>query len=83
MKGVSSSLCGKTHFLNELVILLGYFYTVTVKPCLLQQVLNSKYYMFLCFCVFLSQTSEFCEMICKYLKSIITSQNSGHDMLVW
>lgn len=36
---VSSSLCGKTHFLNELVTLLGYFYTVTVKPWLLQEVL--------------------------------------------
>lgn len=65
---VSSSLCGKTHFLNELVTLLGYFYTVTVKPWLLQQVLNCKYYLLLCFYVFLSQTTEFCEMIWKYFK---------------
>ena len=47
---VSSSLCGKTHFLNELVTLLGYFYTVTVKPWLLQEVLIYVYILsFECF----------------------------------
>jgi len=47
---VSSSLCGKTHFLNELVTLLGYVYTVTVKPWLLQEVLIYVYILsFVCF----------------------------------
>ena len=71
---VPSSLCGKTHFLNELII-LGYFYTVIVKPWLHQEVVIYVYTFE--FCKFLYQNSEFCEMILCTLKALLFHKIQG------